>query len=70
MYKNRSAPNRWMTVRAELQLAEQHRLVLPDVLGSKLIGSAMKVLTEVPRLRGRTTGWWYRRSCGGATPQA
>ena len=33
-------------VRTELQLAEQHRLVLPDVLGTK-IGTAMEVLAEV-----------------------
>ena len=32
---------------AVLQLAEQHRLVPPDVLGTQPIGAAMEVLAEV-----------------------
>ena len=51
-------------VRAELQLGEQHRLILANVLGAKLIGRAMEVAAEVLNTREGTSGWLYRRSCG------
>ena len=44
-------------VRAELQLGEQHRLILANVLRAKLIGRTTKVPAEVRQHRAGRCGW-------------
>jgi hypothetical protein len=54
-------------VRTELQLGEEHRLILANVFRAKLIGRTAKVPAESGQHLAGRCGWLWRRSCA-ATP--